>query len=248
MRVFGLFYYSQTIPTFALQNRNMLLSVIIPCYNEAATVAQIVDKVLAVPIEKEVILVDDGSTDGSGDIIRGLAERLPIRAFFHPENRGKGAAIQTGLQYAQGDYTIIQDADLETNPMNYLLLLDQIRQTDAPVIYGSRMLKKNRIYNLKYYLGGRLVTLFANALCGQRLTDQPTCYKMLDTRLFKELEIESPRFEVCSEITAKLSRRRIRIQEVPMDYYPRNKAEGKKLGWKDGIKAITTLFQYRFFK
>lgn len=226
----------------------MLLSVIIPCYNEVATVEAIVQKVLEVPVEKEVIIVDDGSTDGSREVIRQLEGKYPVKALFHEVNKGKGAAIQTGLAYAQGTYTIIQDADLETNPMNYLQLLDKIRQSGAPVIYGSRMLKKNKIYNLKYYLGGRLVTVFANALCNQRLTDQPTCYKMLDTSLFKELHIESPRFEVCSEITAKLSLRDIRIDEVPMDYYPRDKAEGKKLNWKDGFKAIYTLFLYRFIK
>lgn len=226
----------------------MLLSVIIPCFNEAPTVEKILQKVLDVPVEKEVIIVDDGSTDGSSEIIRGLAARYPVTAFFHPKNKGKGAAIQTGLRHATGKYTIIQDADLETNPMNYLQLLDEIRSSGAPVIYGSRMLKKNKIYNLKYYLGGRLVTFFANWFCNQRLTDQPTCYKMLETDLFKELRIQSNRFEVCSEITAKLSLRKIRISEVPMDYYPRDKAEGKKLGWKDGYKAIFTLFQYRFLK
>lgn len=226
----------------------MLLSVIIPCYNEAPTVEKIVQKVLDVPVEKEVIVVDDGSTDGSAEIIRSMETRLPVKALFHPKNKGKGAAIQSGLQYAQGKYTIIQDADLETNPMNYLQLLEKIQSTGKPVIYGSRMLKKNRIYNLKYYLGGRLVTFFANWCCNQRLTDQPTCYKMLETDLFRQLQIESNRFEVCSEITAKLSLRKIRIDEVPMDYYPRDKAGGKKLGWKDGVKAIITLFQYRFLK
>lgn len=226
----------------------MLLSVIIPCYNEAPTVEKIVQKVLEVPVEKEVIIVDDGSADGSSEIIRAMEGKYPVRVLFHPKNKGKGAAIQTGLKHARGKYTIIQDADLETNPMNYLHLLERIQASGSPVIYGSRMLKRNKIYNLKYYLGGRLVTFFANLLCNQRLTDQPTCYKMLDTSLFKELEIESNRFEVCSEITAKLSIRKIRIDEVPMDYYPRDKAAGKKLGWKDGYKAIITLFQYRFLK
>lgn len=226
----------------------MLLSVIIPCYNEAATVERIVQKVLDVPVEKQVIIVDDGSTDGSREIIREMAGKYPLTALFHPQNKGKGAAIQTGLAHATGTYTIIQDADLETNPMNYLQLLDQVKASGSPVVYGSRMLKRNKIYNLKYYLGGRLVTFFANLLCNQRLTDQPTCYKMLDTNLFKDLGIETNRFEVCSEITAKLSVRKIRIDEVPMDYYPRDKAEGKKLGWKDGIHAIVTLFVYRFFK
>jgi len=226
----------------------MLLSVIIPCYNEAATVEQIVQKVLEVPVEKQVILVDDGSTDGSRETIRAMAAKYPLTALFHEKNMGKGAAIQTGLAHASGDYTIIQDADLETNPMNYLQLLEKIKASGSPVVYGSRMLKNNRIYNLKYYLGGRLVTFFANLLCNQRLTDQPTCYKMLDTGLFKDLEIETNRFEVCSEITAKLSVRKIRINEVPMDYYPRDKAEGKKLSWKDGFRAIFTLFVYRFLK
>lgn len=226
----------------------MQLSVIIPCFNEAPTVEKIVQKVLDVPVDKEIIVVDDGSTDGSSEIIRAMEAKYPVRALFHPKNRGKGAAIRTGLKHATGKYTIIQDADLETNPMNYLQLLEKIQGSGKPVIYGSRMLKKNKIYNLKYYLGGRLVTFFANLWCNQRLTDQPTCYKMLETDLFKQLQIESNRFEVCSEITAKLSLRKIRIDEVPMDYYPRDKAQGKKLGWKDGIKAIVTLFQYRFLK
>ncbi|MBK6905099.1 MAG: glycosyltransferase family 2 protein [Saprospirales bacterium] len=226
----------------------MLLSVIIPCYNEAATVEKIVQKVLDVPVEKELIIVDDGSTDGSAEIIRLMEGKYPVKALFHPKNRGKGAAIRSGLAHAMGKYTIIQDADLETNPMNYLQLLENIQASGKPVIYGSRMLKKNKIYNLKYYLGGRMVTVFANLLCNQRLTDQPTCYKMLETDLFKQLDLESSRFEVCSEITAKLSLRKIRIDEVPMDYYPRDKAGGKKLGWRDGYKAIFTLFQYRFLK
>ncbi|MBK8491157.1 MAG: glycosyltransferase family 2 protein [Saprospirales bacterium] len=226
----------------------MLLSVIIPCYNEAATVEKIVQKVLDVPVEKEIIIVDDGSTDGSREIIRAMTGKYPVTALFHSKNKGKGAAIQTGLGHAQGTYTIIQDADLETNPMNYLQLLEKIKASGSPVIYGSRMLKRNKIYNLKYYLGGRLVTFFANLFCNQRLTDQPTCYKMLETDLFKDLHIESNRFEVCSEITAKLSVRKILIDEVPMDYYPRDKAEGKKLSWKDGYKAIFTLFVYRFLK
>lgn len=244
----GFFILAEHWLPSCFQNSSMLLSVIIPCYNEVSTIEKIVGKVLEVPVEKEVIIVDDGSTDGSREAIGSIAERYPVKALYHARNQGKGAAIQTGLAHATGKYTIIQDADLETNPMNYLQLLEQIRNSGAPVVYGSRMLKRNKIYNLKYYLGGRLVTLFANLLCGQRLTDQPTCYKMLETDLFKDLKIESPRFEVCSEITAKLSRRQILIDEVPMDYYPRDKKEGKKLSWKDGYKAIITLFLYRYFK
>ncbi|MBT8219845.1 MAG: glycosyltransferase family 2 protein [Bacteroidia bacterium] len=222
-----------------------MLSVIMPVYNEVGTLSQIIQKVLDVPIEKELIIVDDGSSDGSRDILKALDDQR-IKVVYHEKNQGKGAAIRTGQAHVTGDIVIIQDADLETEPNDYLHLVKPIQEGKTAVVFGSRILGLDKAYNKTYYLGGKFVTAIANLLYGQGITDEPTCYKVMSSDLFKSIEIESNGFEFCPEITAKVSRMGHQIVELPMRYYPRSTNEGKKLRWTDGFKAIWTLFKYRF--
>ncbi|MBI5523926.1 MAG: glycosyltransferase family 2 protein [Desulfarculus sp.] len=223
----------------------MKLSVIIPAYNEEAYIATVLERVRAVAIPKEIIVVDDGSKDATAAIVqRQAGEDLTL--VRHGQNRGKGAAIRTGLMRASGEVVIIQDADLEYDPQDYHAVVGPIMRGQARVVYGSRVLKPaNRYSYLSFYWGGRLVSLATNLLYGSRLTDEPTCYKAFETPLLKSLDLACTGFEFCPEVTGKLLKRGVAIHEVPISYTPRNKGQGKKITFLDGLEAIWVLVKIK---
>ena len=234
------------------------LSVIMPVYNEAATLAEVVPQVLSAPcpLEKEIILVDDCSSDGSLQSALKLAKEYPqVRVFHHQVNRGKGAAIRTAIQHIRGDYAIIQDADLEYDPNEYGILLEPLLACEADVVYGSRFLncydrKKfspQRLASLSSsLLGNRVVTCFCNLLDGLRLTDMETCYKVIPADILRKLPLCSGRFGIEPEITIRLAKLKLRIHEVPISYFPRQFQQGKKINWKDGLAALWHIVRFRF--
>ena len=224
----------------------MLLSVLIPAYNEIKSIDALLEKIQAVPLTKEIIIVDDGSTDGTRERLAALQSSPNVRVFFHAQNQGKGAAIRTAIQHMTGDIAIVQDADLEYEPQDYLALVKPIVDGQEKVVYGSRFLKpENRHSYYSFYIGGQIVTLLTNILFNQRLTDEPTCYKVFDANFLRSIPLDCNRFEFCPEVTAKVAKRGIRIKELPISYYPRSIAEGKKISWLDGIEAIWVLLKYR---
>jgi len=226
------------------------LSIIIPVFNEKDTILKILKKIEEVDLgrEKEIIIIDDASTDGTREILKNLGKKYII--LFHDRNQGKGRAIRDGLEKVSGEAIVIQDADLEYDPEDIKLLLNKMIETGAEVVYGSRRLKKynnhEKYSGYIYAFGGIFLTWLTNLLYGLSITDEPTCYKMFRTELLKSLELECERFEFCPEVTAKIAKRGIKIQEVPINYYPRHKGEGKKISWRDGIEAIWTLVKYRW--
>lgn len=222
-----------------------MLSVIIPAYNEGKTLLKIIDKVLKAPVEKEIIVVDDGSIDGSREILQRLFINN-LKIIYHDKNRGKGRSIRTALEIVKGDIVIIQDADLEYDPNDYLELIKPIVQGDSYVVYGSRELKSTKRSYIRYYLGGKFLTFLANLLYQAHISDEPTCYKVFKTDLLKSLNLNCSRFEFCPEVTAKIRIKGFKIKEVPISYFPRSIEEGKKIRWKDGLIAIWTLIKYRF--
>jgi len=226
------------------------LSIIIPVFNEAETIQKILRFIEVVPIDwtKEIIVVDDGSTDGTADILDKLKQAQSFIYVKHTKNFGKGKAIRTALKYATGDAIIIQDADLEYDPFDYQKLLAEFEKGN-PVVYGSRNLDKKTERGYFFYsLGGRLITAVCNLLFGSHLTDINTGYKLFDSGIIKNINLEKDGFEFCEEVTVKILRKGIAIKEVPINYYPRSFKEGKKIKIKDGFKAISTLITYRFFK
>ncbi len=226
----------------------MKLSILIPVYNEEATLAKLTSLVQAVPIDKEIILINDGSTDGTREIMQSIAagQNGNCRVLHHATNRGKGAAIITGLKEATGEIVLIQDADLEYDPNDYPALLEPFRDEKIQVVYGSRILNKNARSSFSFYWGGRLLSWITNILFGSNITDEPTGYKAFRTELLRDMELTSRGFEFCPEVTAKILRRKIPIHEVPISYHPRDWSEGKKITWKDGITAVRVLIKYRF--
>jgi glycosyltransferase involved in cell wall biosynthesis len=225
----------------------MKLSVVMPVYNESATLKKVVEKVLAVPLEIELICVDDGSRDGSVEILKGLQIHYPqIKIALQPKNMGKGAALRRGIQEATGLYVVIQDADLEYNPDEYSILLDPLIQGKADVVYGSRFLggHAHRVLYFWHSVGNWLLTLFSNILTNVNLTDMETCYKMFRREVIQSIPIEEDRFGFEPEITVKIAKRRLRIYEVGISYWGRTYEEGKKIGWKDGMRALWCLLKY----
>lgn len=224
------------------------LSVIIPVYNEAGTLEEILRRVRATGLVDELLVVDDGSSDDSPAILARLASQgtPPLTILRHPRNRGKGAAMQTGLAAATGDVVLVQDADLEYDPSDYPALLAPFADPRVEVVYGSRNLRRNPQSSFSFYWGGRLLSWVTNLLYRARITDEATGYKVIRTSLLREMGLERTGFEFCSEVTAKLLRQGVRIHEVPISYRPRSRAEGKKIQWSDGIVAIQTLLKYRF--
>ena len=228
----------------------MKLSVIIPVYNESATLQTIIEKVRNVSLEKEIVIVNDASTDATPQLLSRLSTTYPdLRIVHHQVNRGKGAAIRTGIEHASGNIIIVQDADLEYDPEDYYVCVEPIVRGECKVVYGSRNLnKKNRHEYLSFYLGGYLVTIVTNLLFGSSLTDEPTCYKTFEAALIKSIPIVGERFEWEPEVTAKILKMGIEIKEVPIRYYPRSIKEGKHIRWRDGVLALWTLLKYRFIK
>ncbi|HLG51858.1 MAG TPA: glycosyltransferase family 2 protein [Chloroflexota bacterium] len=223
----------------------MKLSVIIPVYNEKETIAAIIERVRCVPIDKEIIVVDDCSVDGSREVLAGLSDPT-IAVYFHDQNRGKGAAVRTGLEHATGDYVIIQDADLEYDPADYPRLLEPVLRGEAQIVYGSRFRGEMRDMTLVQRIGNRFLTLVTNLLYGTSLSDMETCYKLVPTEVMRALRLRSRSFEFEPEVTAKLLKRGYRILEVPIRYTARGAAEGKKISWTHGFPALWCLIKYRF--
>ncbi len=225
----------------------MKLSVVIPCYNEKSTIADVIAAVRNAPGgDKEIIVVDDCSTDGTGELLRTTLTASVDRLIHHPVNRGKGAALRTGIAAATGDIVIIQDADLEYDPRQYDTLIAPILQDKADVVYGSRFMgsEPHRVLYFWHRLGNGLLTLLSNMLTNLNLTDMETCYKVFRREIIQSITIEEDRFGFEPEITAKIARRRCRIYEVGISYYGRTYEEGKKIGWRDGVRAIYCILKY----
>jgi glycosyltransferase involved in cell wall biosynthesis len=223
------------------------LSVVMPVYNERATLRTVIEKVLAVPMEIELLCVDDGSRDGSREILAELEkEYVQIRVFLQPRNMGKGAALRRGIQEATGDFVIIQDADLEYDPSDYEQMLDPLRADKADVVFGSRFMGggAHRVLYFWHSVGNRLLTLLSNCLTNINLTDMETCYKAFRREVIQAIPIEENRFGFEPEITVKVARRQLRIYEVGVSYSGRTYQEGKKIGWKDGFRALYCLLKY----
>ena len=226
----------------------MKLSIVIPIYNEERTLADIVALVLATPHEKEVLLVNDASRDGTAKIMEELAAAHPeIRCFHHDVNRGKGGALATGFKEVRNDVVIIQDADLEYDPADYAALLAPIEAGKADVVYGSRFLggKYVRVHMFWHYVGNRLLTLASNIFTNLNLTDMETCYKVMTLDVVRRLDIQSRSFAVEPEMTAKIAKMRVRVYEVPISYSGRDYDEGKKIGLKDAFIAVWAILVWR---
>lgn len=223
------------------------LSVIIPCYNEVNTVAEIIRRVRAVKLAHEIIVVDDGSTDGTRDVLAQVEPGDDLKIIYHPHNMGKGAAVRTGFQNATGDVFLIQDADLEYDPREYPILLRPIEEGIAKVVYGSRFLGGPRkamfFWNM---VANRTLTFITNLLYNAILSDMETCYKVFRAEVIRDIPLRSRRFDFEPEVTAKILKRGYRIYEVPISYNGREWYEGKKISWKDGVIALWTLLRYRF--
>lgn len=225
----------------------MLVSVVIPAYNEKNTIKEMIEKVYSIDIPKEIIVVDDGSTDGTKEIVK-IIDREGVRVFFHDINRGKGACIKTAMKHVKGDIVIIQDADLEYDPSEYPNLLNPILEGRADAVYGSRFLGgPHRVLFFWHYVGNKILTTISNMLTDLNLTDMETGYKVFRTEVIKSLNLKSERFGFEPEVTARLAKGKYRIYEVPIPYWGRDYSEGKKITWKDGIAALWHIIRYNIF-
>ena len=228
----------------------MKLSIIIPVYNEVSTLEEIVRQVKAAPIfDKELILVDDFSTDGTRELLKRAIESQVDKVIYQPHNSGKGFALKTGFMHATGDIVLVQDADLEYNPSEYPVLIQPILDDKADVVYGSRFMGggPHRVVYFWHYIGNRFLTLLSNMLTNLNLTDMETCYKVFRRELIQSIDIKEKRFGFEPEITAKIAHRRVRIYEIGISYYGRTYDEGKKIGWRDGMRAIWCILKYNLF-
>jgi glycosyltransferase involved in cell wall biosynthesis len=225
------------------------LSVIVPVFNERNTVVEVLRRMRAVElpdgIDREIIVVDDGSVDGTRDVLNQLRDST-VRILLNDDNRGKGAAVRTGLQVATGDYVLIQDADLEYDPEDWPKLIAPVMRGRAQVVYGSRFTGERRNMLFLHWIGNRMLSFVTNVLYNTTLSDMETCYKLVDRELLLDLRLRCRRFDIEPEITAKILKRRIRIYEVPISYMGREFDEGKKITWRDGFAALWTLAKFRF--
>lgn len=224
-----------------------VLSIIIPCYNERNHIADLIKKVLESPVaNKEIIVVDDCSTDGSREIIQEQIEPQVSKVLYHEKNAGKGAAIRTGIQAATGDVVIIQDADLEYDPMEYPLIVQSVFDGKADVVYGSRFLAGSQFGGYwQNRLANRALTFLSNCFTGLHITDMETCYKAFKREIIQSIDLKENRFGFEPEVTAKIADMKCRIIEIPISYYPRTLKEGKKINFKDGLRAIYCILKYR---
>ena len=225
----------------------MKLSIVIPCFNEKATILELIDAVQSAPIQdKQIIIVDDGSTDGTREILKEIQGEDDIDIIYHETNKGKGAALSTGFAAATGDICIVQDADLEYDPQEFPLVIQPILDGKADVVFGSRF-QSGRPHRVVYFwhrIGNGLLTLLSNIFTDLNLTDMETCYKAFKREVIQAITIQENRFGFEPEVTAKISRRNLRIYEVGISYYGRTYSEGKKIGWKDGVRAIYCILKY----
>lgn len=231
--------------------KTAVLSVVIPCYDEAQTIAKVVDAVRRCPVsDPEIIIVDDASTDGTVEVLKSTIEPLVARVIYHERNQGKGAALRAGFAVATGDIVIVQDADLEYDPQEYPLLLAPILNGRADVVYGSRFRGHgaHRVVYFWHFLGNAFLTLLSNMLTNLNISDMETCYKAFRREIIQSIEIEEERFGFEPEVTAKISKLGCRIYEVGISYYGRTYAEGKKIGWRDGVRAIWCIIKYNLFR
>ena len=227
------------------------LSVVIPCYNELATLERVVDRVRATPVKDvEIVVVDDCSTDGTRDLLRDKLEAVVDRVVYHARNQGKGAALRTGFDAATGEIVLIQDADLEYDPKEYPRLLGPILDGQADVVFGSRFSggDAHRVLYFWHYLGNRFLTLLSNAFTNLNLTDMEVCYKVFRREVLQQIRIEEDRFGFEPEITAKVARLGCRVFEVGISYSGRTYGEGKKIGWRDGVRAIVCILKYNLLR
>jgi glycosyltransferase involved in cell wall biosynthesis len=225
----------------------MKLTIVIPCYNELGTISQVVQAVKASPVEqKEIIIVDDCSTDGTRDLLRSTVEPVVDKVIYHPVNRGKGAALRSGFSEATGDIVIVQDADLEYDPQEYPIMIAPIVAGKADVVYGSRFVggQPHRVVYYWHMVGNQFLTTLSNMFTNINLTDMETCYKAFRREIIQSIRIQENRFGFEPEITAKVAKQGCRIYEVGISYYGRTYKEGKKIGWKDGVRAIYCILRY----
>ena len=222
-----------------------LLSVVMPVFNERHTVEEIVRRVLAVPLRTELVVVDDGSTDGTRDVLTALASECEFRLVLQPTNRGKGSALRRGFEEITGDLVVIQDADLEYSPEEFPALIELICEGRADVVYGSRFLGRHRVFLFTHFLGNRVLSVVTNLLYNTMLSDMETCYKVMRIEVLRSMTLRSNGFGIEPELTAKIFKRGYRVYEVPITYDGRGYDEGKKIGWRDGVVALWTLIRYR---